>query len=147
MKYLIVKLGNNKFAIEMESVVEIIIPGVAGRDNADKIKSTNKMTYRKSEADKEGQIPVFNLCGLAQRFPVSNMDNFKVVVCEWEGELIGLIVDNADEILKLTGNEIMTASNITPDVNGEIISGYAKEDSGNLYIISLEAMFSLIRAS
>ena len=136
MKYLIVKLGNNKFAIEMESVVEIIIPGVAGRDNADKIKSTNKMTYRKSEADKEGQIPVVNLCGLAQRFPVSNMDNFKVVVCEWEGELIGLIVDNADEILKLTGNEIMTASNITPDVNGEIIYGYAKEDSGNLYIIS-----------
>jgi len=147
MKYLIVKLGNNKFAFEIESVVEIIIPGVAGRDNADKIKSTNKITYRRNEADREKQIPVVDLSGFALKFPVSNIDDFKVVICEWDGKLFGLIVDDADEILKLAGDDIMPTSNITPEINGEIISGYVKEDRGNLYIISPGVILSLIKAS
>ena len=133
------KLGEEEFGIDILKVQEI-----------------NRMV----EITKVPQAPhfcegVINLRGkvipvidLRLKFDMETKQRDKdsrIVVCDVNGIVIGMIVDAVEEVLRIPGSTVEPAPDIVTSVNSDYIKGVAKLDERLLILLDISKVASEVR--
>ena len=91
---------------------------------------------------REQIVPIIHL-DLVQDNPVKgcNLSDY-VIVMQWEDMLIGMVVHQVNEVLKLNDEVIESepSSGILSDINTTFIAGVAKVDTGNIVLLDSKTL-------
>ena len=71
-------------------------------------------------------IPVINLRTKFDLEPVEWTRSTRILVCDVDGNMVGMIVDSVEEVRKIPQSTIEPAPNIVSSVNTDYINGIAK---------------------
>lgn len=133
----IFKLADEEFAVDICQVKEIvkIIPATVIPRSPDFIEGVINL---------RGQIlVVIDLAKRLKLIPKPHNDKTRIIVVEVEDNIVGMIVDEVSEVLRISQDKIVrTPQIIDSDVNQKYITGVAKFDSRLLILIDLLAIFS-----
>lgn len=114
------RIGRETYGIPIALVREIVrVPNITAVPNAQK--------YVEGVINLRGKI--VSVMDLRKRFGESNVENNKknrIVVVEFEGRTIGLVVNSASEVVKLSASEIAPPSSIFIDGEVDYVTGVAK---------------------
>jgi len=135
MDYLCFKLNSEPLAVDVLDILEIIIPEKALHIGID---------YSRGVIDYKGlSVPLVN--HFDRDVPVSDKRKpGRVIICSCENKTIGLIIDSAEEILRVGPDEITPAG--AGDIAAEHIDGYLVTDDRRIPILSLKKIGALISA-
>lgn len=130
------KLGNEEFAVEISRVQEI--------NRMMKItKVPNSPHYVEGVVNLRGKIvPVVNLrdkLGLPKK---EDDAKTKIIVIDIYNSLIGFIVDEVNEVLRISKNIIEPTPSLAVGIEKELINGVAKLDNRLLILLNIELIFS-----
>lgn len=114
------RIGRETYGIPIALVREIVrVPDITAVPNAQK--------YVEGVINLRGKI--ISVMDLRKRFGESNVENNKknrIVVVEFEGRTIGLVVNSASEVVKLSASEIAPPSSVFIDGEVDYVTGVAK---------------------
>lgn len=114
------RIGRETYGIPIALVREIVrVPDITAVPNAQK--------YVEGVINLRGKI--ISVMDLRKRFGESNVENNKknrIVVVECEGRTIGLVVNSASEVVKLSASEIAPPSSVFIDGEVDYVTGVAK---------------------
>ncbi|HEV7219077.1 MAG TPA: chemotaxis protein CheW [Terriglobales bacterium] len=114
------RIGRETYGIPIALVREIVrVPNITAVPNAQK--------YVEGVINLRGKI--ISVMDLRKRFGESNVENNKknrIVVVEFEGRTIGLVVNSASEVVKLSASEIAPPSAVFIDGEVDYVTGVAK---------------------
>lgn len=114
------RIGRETYGIPIALVREIVrVPNITAVPNAQK--------YVDGVINLRGKI--ISVMDLRKRFGESNVENNKknrIVVVEFEGRTIGLVVNSASEVVKLSASEIAPPSSVFIDGEVDYVTGVAK---------------------
>jgi len=131
------KLGNEEFGIDISRVQEINM-----MMQLTKIPNSNKCI--EGVVNLRGKIvPVINLrerLGLSKKADDSKT---KIIVSEINNKLIGFIVDEVNEVLRISKAIIEPAPEIVTGVESELIEGVAKLDERLLILLNLDKVLTV----
>lgn len=128
----IFQLGEEEYAVDIIQSKQII--------KVSKITPVpNTPEYIKGVINLRGQIvPVVDL---RKRFDISgNSENERIITVEVRGSLIGLIVDNINEVLWYEADELEPAPEVDGGIKQEYVKGVVKRDERLLVLIDLDKM-------
>lgn len=140
MKYLVFRINSFRFALDISKVVEIQIPGVNGNTLAEKMLAEKSMLYQ------EKQIPIIILADFLFDLPSKNRDDFRIILIETDGKQFGLLVDNADEIVRLSQEDIITTAKSSPELKADFLDGKFVEEDKEIYIVAPDKIISAVKA-
>ncbi|QEP43192.1 chemotaxis protein CheW [Ectothiorhodospiraceae bacterium BW-2] len=75
--------------------------------------------------------------------PVENNDSTRIVVVEMDSQVVGLMVDQVDEVVVLRESEIEYAPNVGGDDSSRFVHGVSQREKELLILVDLERMLSL----
>lgn len=131
------KLGNEDFGIDISRVQEINM-----MMQLTKIPNSNKCI--EGVVNLRGKIvPVINLrerLGLAKK---ADDGKTKIIVSDINNKLIGFIVDEVNEVLRISKSIIEPAPEIVTGIESELIEGVAKLESRLLILLNLDKVLTL----
>lgn len=140
MKYLIFTINSFRLALDIGKIVEILIPGVNGNTAPEKMLAEKSLTVQNK------QIPIITLADLLFNVPPGIPDDFRIILIELNDKLLGLIVDNADEIILIPEENIKSAEKIAPEIKSDIICGKISEEEKDIYIVAPDKILSVVEA-
>jgi len=131
------KLGNEDFGVDISRVQEINM-----MMNLTKIPNSNK--FIEGVVNLRGKIvPVINLrerLGL----PKKEDDNrTKIIVSDINNKLIGYIVDEVNEVLRISKSIIEPAPELVIGIESELIEGVAKLEGRLLILLNLDKLLNV----
>ncbi|MDP2036914.1 MAG: chemotaxis protein CheW [Ignavibacteria bacterium] len=130
------KLGNEEFGIDIGRVQEINM-----MMQLTKIPNSNR--FIEGVVNLRGKIvPVVNLrerLGLSKKADDSKT---KIIVSDVNNKLIGYIVDEVNEVLRISKSIIEPTPEIITGVNSELIEGVAKLEGRLLILLNLDKLLS-----
>ncbi len=137
-QYIKFKIGKQSFGIDVLQSREIV--------------RTEEITEIPDSPDfVKGVIDLRNeivpIVSLEERFNMSfsgknESDEEKIIIISIDGTLLGLEVNEVEEIVKITAAEIQQAPEITKKYKKDYIKGVAKLDDGLLVILAVQKIFS-----
>jgi len=139
MKYLVFTINSIRFAVDIKNIMEIMIPGINGNISAEKMQTEKSILYQ------DKQVSIIPVSDLLLITPSKIRDDFKIIFCEIKGEVLGLLVDNADEIIRLPEEVAISKEKYRSEINADLIDGMFCEDEKEVYIVSPEKIFSLVK--
>ncbi len=139
MKYLVFTISSFRLALDINKVVEILIPGVGGSTSPEKIIAEKSMKYE------DKQIPIITLADYLFNIPTDNPEDFRIILCEIDGKILGLLVDNADEIIRLSQDNIMSTEKCSPLIKTDFLDGKFVEDEKEIYIVAPDKILSVVK--
>jgi len=139
MKYLVFTINSIRFAVDIKNIMEIMIPGINGNISAEKMQTEKSILYQ------DKQVSIIPVSDLLLITPSKIRDDFKIIFCEIKGEVLGLLVDNADEIIRLPEGVAISKEKYRSEINADLIDGMFCEDEKEVYIVSPEKIFSLVK--
>jgi purine-binding chemotaxis protein CheW len=74
--------------------------------------------------------------------PVEVDDSTRVVIIEVEEQVVGILVDQVSEVMRLNAGEIETAPNVGNDESSKYIQGVASRDGNLLILVDLHKLLS-----
>jgi purine-binding chemotaxis protein CheW len=74
--------------------------------------------------------------------PVEVDDSTRVVIIEVEEQVVGILVDQVSEVMRLNTGEIETAPNVGNDESSKYIQGVASRDGNLLILVDLHKLLS-----
>lgn len=114
------RIGRETYGIPIALVREIVrVPNITAVPNVQK--------YVEGVINLRGKI--ISVMDLRKRFGESHVENNKknrIVVVEFEGRTIGLVVNSASEVVKLSASEIAPPSSVFIDGEVDYVTGVAK---------------------
>ena len=128
----IFQLGNEEYAVDITQSKQII--------KITKITPVpNTPEYVKGVINLRGQIvPVVDL---RKRFDIEgSIENERIITVEVRGSLIGLVVDNINEVLWFETEELEPAPEVDGGIKQEYIKGVVKRGERLLVLIDLDKM-------
>jgi len=140
MKYLVFTISSFRLALDINKVVEIIIPGVGGSTSSDKILAEKSMKFQ------DKQITIITLGDYLFNIPTDSPEGFRIILCEIEGKQLGLLVDNADEIIRLSQDRIISTEKCSPLIKTDILDGKFVEDEKEIYIVAPDKILTAVKA-
>ena len=125
------KLGQEEFGIDILKVQEI--------NRMVKItKVPQAPHYCEGIINLRGKvIPVINLRVKFDLNPVDWDRSTRILVCDVDGHMVGMIVDSVEEVRKISRSTIEQAPNIVSSVNTDYISGIARLDENLLIFLDI----------
>lgn len=80
--------------------------------------------------------------------PISNdkLGSARILVAQIENRLIGVLVDEVDQVLEISNNELETSAKVVP-VDAKYFGGIAKHGDRLIVLLELEEIFSLKQAA
>ena len=130
------KLGNEEFGIDIGRVQEINM-----MMQLTKIPNSNR--FIEGVVNLRGKIvPVVNLrerLGLSKK---EDDNRTKIIVSDVNNKLIGYIVDEVNEVLRISKSIIEPTPEIITGVNSELIEGVAKLEGRLLILLNLDKLLS-----
>lgn len=134
-EYLSFQVGEEDFAVDITSVVEI-------KAWTKPTRLPNVPSYLLGIINVRGVIlPIFDLRG---RFGLGNTeaDQKKVIVfITYQGRTIGILVDGVSDIVKVSEDEIQPAPNVEGDIKDEFINGLVGANGKMLVLLDIEKLF------
>ena len=85
-------------------------------------------------------IPIIDL---RRKFDMAGKEhdrNTRIIVCDVDSGVVGMIVDAVDEVLRIPGSTIEPAPAITTTVNSEYIQGVARLDNKLLLFLDISGI-------
>lgn len=130
------KLGNEEFGIDIGRVQEINM-----MMQLTKIPNSNQ--FIEGVVNLRGKIvPVVNLrerLGLSKK---EDDNRTKIIVSDVNNKLIGYIVDEVNEVLRISKSIIEPTPEIITGVNSDLIQGVAKLEGRLLILLNLDKLLS-----
>jgi chemotaxis signal transduction protein len=139
MKYLVFTINSFRLALEINKVVEILIPGAGGTGYPEKIRAEKSIKYQ------DKQIPIITLADYLFNIPGDGAEDFRVILCELEGKQLGLLVDNADEIIRLSPDQIILTEKCSSLIKTDFLDGKFVEDEKEIYIVAPDKILSALK--
>ena len=135
-QYVIFKLSNEDYAINIMNVTEIIPfeQAVALPNVPDFVEGV--INYRGSV------IPI--IC-LKKRFsiPLDKVDhNTRIIIINMGNKQVGFIVDEASQTMKIEDDQIDIARNISSNIDMKYINGVAKIENNLVILVDLERILT-----
>lgn len=126
------KLGNEEFAVDISKVQEINrIMNIT--------KIPNSQEFIEGVVNLRGKIvPIMSLRERLGMDKKENDAHTKIIVTEVGGTLIGFIVDEVTEVLRIAHAIIENTPSIVSGIESELIYGVAKLDDRLLILLNLE---------
>ncbi len=140
MKYLVFTINSFRLALDINKVVEIVIPGVGSSTSPEKILAEKSMKYQ------DKQIPIIIVADYLFNIPADSSEDFRIILCELDGKLLGLLVDNADEIIRLSQDRIKSTEKCSPLIKTDFLDGKFVEDEKEIYIVATDKILSVVKA-
>jgi purine-binding chemotaxis protein CheW len=124
-------LGEELFGIDILRVQEI-------NRMVDITRVPQAPTYCEGVINLRGKvIPVIDL-RIKFDLPVAERDkNTRIVVCDVDGGIVGMLVDAVDEVLRIPGTTIEPAPSVVTSIHSEYIQGVAKLDGRLLIFLDI----------
>jgi len=140
MKYLVFTIDSCRLALEVNKVREIIIPGLNAGTTPEKILSEKKMVFQ------DRKIPVIILADFLFDIPSNRPERFRIVVCEINDKAIGLLVDSADEIIRLSKENIISTDKSSQKLRTDFLDGKFVDDNREIFIVAPDKILNVIEA-
>jgi len=135
-QYVIFKLDTEEYAVDIMHVKEI-------SEYMDCTKVPNSPSYIKGIINYRGSVvPVINL---REKFdiPVANITpNSRIIIFVLNGKQVGLLVDDASQVLPIHDEDIEEAPNIIMGLENKFIDGIGKVKNRMVIILNLENILS-----
>lgn len=131
------KLGKEDFGIDISRVQEINM-----MMRLTKIPNSNK--FIEGVVNLRGKIvPVINLRARLGLDKKPDDSKTKIIVSDVNNKLIGYIVDEVNEVLRISKSIIETAPDIVAGIESELIEGVAKLEDRLLILLNLDKVLTL----
>lgn len=125
------KLGEELFGIDILRVHEII-------RLTDITRVPQAPSYCDGVINLRGKvIPIIDLRAKFELEQRERDKNTRIVVCDVDSGVVGMVVDEVDEVLRIPGSTIEPAPAIATTVNSEYIQGVARLDEGLLLFLEI----------
>ncbi|MBD3257324.1 chemotaxis protein CheW, partial [candidate division GN15 bacterium] len=116
------KLGQEVFGIDILRVQEI-------NRMAEITKVPQAPPYCEGVINLRGKvIPIIDLRRKFGLEEIERTKNTRIIVCDVDGGMVGMVVDAVDEVLRIPGSTIEPAPSIVASVDADYIQGVAKLD-------------------
>ena len=135
-QYIKIRLSDEFFGIDIKYV-----------DNIVRMQHITRVpqspSYIKGVINLRGEvIPVFSLrlkMGLEE---VEETKSFRIIILKYEGESVGIIVDEVREVANLAPDEIEKVNHKNTDGVQNFLSGIGKTDSSLISLLDINEIFS-----
>ena len=135
-QYIKIRLSDEFFGIDIKYV-----------DNIVRMQHITRVpqapSYIKGVINLRGEvIPVFSLrlkMGLEE---VEETKSFRIIILKYEGESVGIIVDEVREVANLAPDEIEKVNHKTTEGVQNFLSGIGKTDSSLISLLDINEIFS-----
>ncbi len=134
MKFAIFKIGQEDFGIEIEKVVEIL--------NTQKVYTLPELPdFLSGVITVRGEV--VPLLDLRRRFGIAAAEGKElIIIVRYDVEKIGLLVDEIQEIISLTSNEIMTPPTLFKGLKKNYLSGIGKKDDRIFILLNIDYLLT-----
>ena len=124
-------LGNEEFGIDILKVQEI-------NRMVEITKVPEAPHYCEGVINLRGKvIPVINLRTKFSLDPKEWDKSTRILVCDVNGHVLGMIVDSVEEVIKIPNSTIEPAPDIVTTVNSDYINGIAKQEEKLLIFLDV----------
>lgn len=138
-QYLCVKLGGRWLGVEAHKVVEIINPHSTGNVGLKIGKDSGSYSYH-------GQtLPTIHLADVLATGQSTYNTECRLLITDIDGKMAGLVVDSAEEIIRVPEGTLVTAGEaLTADDSGNIRGTIETEDK-KIDVLSLENIMAMVK--
>lgn len=136
-QFLVIRLADKLYAINLEHAVEIINPRKAGCIPETPAGFPKEIEYEK------GRIPIIDLWRHLQNKEHAALTDTIMVITECAGEKAALVVDSADEILRIDNDELKNIAQAAGDSADGLIEARLDADDRNIPVINLSGIYKL----
>ena len=135
-QYLCAGLGGHWLGIEINDILEIINPHdqKVGFD----IRDRDRLNYH------DKQIPAIHLSDHLKSEQTAYHTNNRIIVCDLNEQVFGLVVDSAEEIIRIEEQQIKPLSSDETNFKTDILSAIIEQEDRTVHILSVEKLFHLI---
>lgn len=134
-QYVVFKLNSERFAVEIERVLEIIHTQVV-------FKVPNAPEYIDGLINLRGKV--YTLFNLRKKFELPSIDinseGTKILIVNVNSTYIGMSVDAVDEIIQVEDKSIEATPQTLTNVAKNYVSGVAKVGDNLILLLNLEAL-------
>lgn len=133
-QYVVFKLGNEEYGLDIMSVQEIIVP-------IPLTKLPNTPPYFLGVFNLRGHI--IPLIDLKKRFSLESSEQneeSRIIVIRLD-KPVGVLVDSIREVLMISSEEIESSQDISAGINREFITGIAKKEDRLIILVNLAGAF------
>lgn len=137
-KYLIFKLGNEEYGIDIHKITTIIEKDM----NIARVPKTP--LYLKGVINLRGEI--IPIMSLRIRFGLSDdvfTEDSRIVIVKMDEISVGLIVDSVAEVLELDEDATESIANIAGELSLDYITGVGKANGRIITLLNLEKLVTL----
>lgn len=134
-QYIVVKIGNEQYGIDIKFVDNIV--------RMQRITRVPKaQSYFKGVINIRGEIiPVMNVRIKFGLDEVAATNATRIIIIKLEPQsAVGLIVDEVKEVVTIEDDMIEKPSNNSSDENGEFLSGIGKQKDGLVSLLNISAV-------
>ncbi len=135
-QYVIFKLENEEYAVDIMNVKEI-------SEYMECTKVPNSPNFIKGIINYRGNVvPVINLHEKFDMLSASITPNTRIIIFGLNDRQVGLLVDDASQVLTIDDKKIEDAPNIIMGSDDKFISGIGKIENRMVIILDLENLLS-----
>lgn len=129
-QYIVIELGTEEYALKISEVYEII--------KMQKITAIpNSRTFLEGVTNIRGKIvPIISLRKRFQLGETSVIHKARIVVVNHNEEMIGIVVDGVNQVIKFS--DIQPSTEIVSGVDGSYFQGIGQSEEGLIGILNLE---------
>jgi len=129
-QYIVIELGTEKYALKISEVYEII--------KMQKITAVpNSKAFLEGVTNIRGKIvPIVSLRKRFRLGETSVVHKTRIVVVNHHGEMIGIVVDGVNRVLKFS--DIQPSAEIVSGVDSSYFQGIGQSEEGLIGILNLE---------
>lgn len=135
-QYVIFKLDNEEYGVDIMHVKEI-------SEYTECTKVPNSPTFISGIINYRGSVvPIINLREKFELAPANITSDTRIIIFALDDKQIGLLVDDASQVLTINENDIEAAPNIIMSSEEKFISGIGKIQNRMIIILDLENLLS-----
>jgi len=136
-QFLVVRLADEQYAINLEHTIEIIPPR-----KMSPVSDTIQPLPKHFEYE-DGLIPIIDLWRPLKNRERASLTDTILVITEWGGEKAALLVDSADEILRIDGKDSAEIRFVSDGTKNDLIEARLNTDDRNLPVINISGIYRL----
>ncbi len=138
VQYLCAKVGAFYLGVQAEEVIEIVKPNSEGFHHFDGEGKGDSIKYNGE------YIPLVYLSDFVKGERDHYISTSKVLISEKNSKRFGLVVDSAEEIIRIPKNEMNLSASDGEDVQFEALDSVLDVEDKKVHIISVDKVFDLV---
>ncbi|MBE0427495.1 MAG: purine-binding chemotaxis protein CheW [Nitrospirae bacterium] len=133
VKFAVFKIGREDFGVEVKRVIEIL--------NMQKVHSIPELPdFLSGVITVRGEV--IPLLDLRRRFGIQSSEKGRIIIVDYDGEKIGLLVNEIKEIISFSGNEITSPPMIFRGFKRKYLRGLGKKDERIIILLNIDDLLS-----